>query len=392
MLSVAELLAGDGPLAQSLSGFAPRLQQQQMAAAVEQALTAKSVLVAEAGTGTGKTFAYLVPSLLSGKKVLISTGTKNLQDQFFYKDLPVVQKALDIPVSVALLKGRANYLCPHRLRLAQQESQPLNKQALNKLRMVMEWAGRTRTGDRAEMTGIAEDDSIWPRVTSSAENCLGTECPQLQECHLIQARRAAQAADVVVINHHLLFADMALREQGFGELLPLADAVIIDEAHHLTETAAAFFGTSLSGNQLLELCRDSENEFYTAVNEGHDLPRATETLSKAVRDLRLAMGEAQRKGSWAELAGDKSLQTAADQVQAGLAALQGLLKPMAERSKGLENCLRRCKELADRFAQLTTTAGEGFIHWFEAHRRTFTLHLTPLDISEYFQSQMGAMQ
>lgn len=273
MLSVAEILSREGPLAQSMPGFAPRTQQLQMAEVISKALEKKQVVVAEAGTGTGKTFAYLVPSLVSGKKVLISTGTKNLQDQFFYKDLPIVQQALDIPVSVALLKGRANYLCPHRLRLAQQESQPLNRQAMNKLRKIMEWAGKTRTGDRSEVSDIAEDDMIWPHVTSSAENCLGQECPKLQECHLMLARRAAQAADVVVINHHLLFADMSLREQGFGELLPQADAVIIDEAHHLMETAASFFGASLSGNQLLELCRDAEAEFYEAINEATNCPR-----------------------------------------------------------------------------------------------------------------------
>ncbi|MDH5408634.1 MAG: ATP-dependent DNA helicase, partial [Gammaproteobacteria bacterium] len=203
-LTVEELLSQSGPLAQSMPGFAPREQQQQMAEAVESALANQEILIAEAGTGTGKTFAYLVPSLLSGKKVLISTGTKNLQDQFFYKDLPLVQQALDIPVSVALLKGRGNYLCPHRLRLAQEDSHPLNKQGLDKLRRIMEWAGKTRTGDRAEMVGIAEDDMIWPRVTSNGDNCLGQDCPSLQNCHLMQARRAAQAADVVVINHHLL--------------------------------------------------------------------------------------------------------------------------------------------------------------------------------------------
>lgn len=391
MLSVSEILSGAGPLAKSMSGFAPRVQQQQMAEVITKALEQKQVVVAEAGTGTGKTFAYLVPSLLSGKKVLISTGTKNLQDQFFYKDLPVVQQALDIPVSVALLKGRANYLCPHRLYMAQQESQPLNKQALNKLRIIMEWAGRTRTGDRSEVNNIAEDDMIWPRVTSSADNCLGQECPKLQECHLMQARRAAQAADVVVINHHLLFADMALREQGFGELLPQADAVVIDEAHHLMETAASFFGTSLSGNQILELCRDSEAEFYQEINEGHDFPKVTADLEKAVRDLRLAMGEARRRGRWNELSGQQSVQQSIQQTQTGLETLLALLKPLAERGKGLENCHRRAKDLTERFVQLTGADADGFIHWFETHRRTFTLHLTPLDISEVFQGHMQSI-
>lgn len=391
MLSVAQILAGDGPLAQSMPGFAPRAQQQQMAETISQALEKKQVLVAEAGTGTGKTFAYLVPSLLSGKKVLISTGTKNLQDQFFYKDLPVVQKALDIPVSVALLKGRANYLCLHRLELAQQESQPLNRTALNKLRLIMEWAGRTRRGDRSEVNDIPEDDMIWPKVTSSADNCLGSECSKFQECHLVLARRAAQAADVVVINHHLLFADMALREQGFGELLPQADAVVIDEAHHLMETAASFFGTSISGNQLIELSRDSEAEFYQDVNEGHEFPRVCAKLEKSVRDLRLTMGDMQRKGRWTELAGNKAVQSQLENTRTVLDTLLSMLQPFAERSKGLENCLRRGKELSERFMLLSGAGSEGHIHWFETFRRTFTLHMTPLDISEYFQGHMQAI-
>lgn len=208
-LFVKDVLSASGPLASSIPGFAPRLQQQQMAEAIDAALHDKSILVAEAGTGTGKTFAYLVPSLLSGKKVLISTGTKNLQDQLFHKDIPLVQKALGIPVSVALLKGRANYLCPQRLEMAFQDGRPLNKQGLDKLRRIVEWSGRTRMGDRAEVSDIAEDDIIWSRATSTAENCLGQECPSINDCYLVKARRAAQAADIVVINHHLLFADMS---------------------------------------------------------------------------------------------------------------------------------------------------------------------------------------
>lgn len=390
-LSVKDVLSESGPLAHSLPGFAPRLQQQQMAEAIERALREKSLLVAEAGTGTGKTFAYLVPSLLSAKKVLISTGTKNLQDQLFHKDIPLVQKALGIPVSVALLKGRANYLCPQRLEMTREDSRGLNKQGLNKLRRITEWAGRTHMGDRAEVNDIAEDDMIWSRVTSTAENCLGQACPCIDDCYLVKARRAAQAADIVVINHHLLFADMSLREQGFGELLPKADAVVIDEAHQLSEVASAFFGIGLTGNQLLELGRDSEAAFHKEINEGYDLPKACDELGKAMRDMRLAMGAAQRRGRWSDIKHNQQLQKDIQTLSSSLLKLHDLLKPMAERSKDLENCYRRCAELSERFSLLTKEPSEGYIHWFETYRRSFALHLTPLDISENFQAHLQSM-
>jgi ATP-dependent DNA helicase DinG len=389
--SVKDVLSADGPLASFLPGFAPRLQQQQMAEAIADALTDKSLLVAEAGTGTGKTFAYLVPSLLSSKKVLISTGTKNLQDQLYHKDIPLVQQALGMPVQVALLKGRANYLCSQRLEMVLEDNPTLSKQALSKIQRIAEWAGHTQMGDRAEVDDIAEDDLIWMRVTSTADNCLGQECPNLNDCYLVKARRAAQAADVVVINHHLLFADMSLKEQGFGELLPKADAVVIDEAHQLAEAASAFFGVGISGNQLRELGRDSEAAFYKDVNEGHELPKLCAALDKAVQDMRLAMGVGQRRGSWNDIRHNRQLQTDITVVSNALVKLHNQLEPMAERSKDLESCYRRCVELGERFSMLTNEPAEGFIHWFETHKRSFSLHLTPLDISENFQAHLQSM-
>jgi len=389
--TVKDVLSESGPLASSLPGFAPRLQQQQMAEAIEAALQDKTLLVAEAGTGTGKTFAYLVPSMLSGKKILLSTGTKNLQDQLFHKDIPLVQNALGVPVSAALLKGRANYLCPQRLEMTLQDNRSLNKQGLDKLRRIVAWSGHTRMGDRAEVNDVAEDDIIWLRVTSTADNCLGQDCPSLNDCYLVKARRAAQAADIVVINHHLLFADMSLREQGFGELLPMADAVVIDEAHQLSEAASAFFGIGLSGNQLLELGRDSIDAFHKDINEGHDLPRACDDLEKAVRDMRLAMGPAQRRGGWIELSHNQALQKDIQTLSSQLVKLHNLLEPLAERSKELESCYRRCDDLSNRFRMLTGEPEEGYIHWFETHKRTFSLHLTPLDISENFQTHLQSM-
>lgn len=238
--SSAEVLGLGGAMAHCIDGFSPRQQQQEMASAVEQAINEYQSLVCEAGTGTGKTFAYLVPALLSGQKVIISTGTKNLQDQLYQKDLPLVRKALEVPVQTALLKGRSNYLCLYRLRMTEEEGRLTSREMVHQLRMVREWAGRTDSGDITEFMDIGEESPLWPMVTSTLDNCLGSECPDFNDCHVMKARRDAAGADVVVINHHLLMADMVLREDGFGELLPSANAYIIDEAHQLPEIATNF--------------------------------------------------------------------------------------------------------------------------------------------------------
>ena len=257
---IADLLGAGGPLARALDGFNPRRDQQVMAAAVADALDSRSALVVEAGTGTGKTFAYLVPALQSGLKVLISTGTKNLQDQLYTKDLPAVRDALGVPVSVALLKGRANYLCPQRLDQAKLSGRFDSRDRARDFKRIAEWAGMTVDGDVAEVEGVPEDSSVWPWVTSTAENCLGAKCSHYDDCFVLNARRRALGADVVVINHHLLFADLVLKEAGFGELLPGADAVIVDEAHQLAETASQFFGTVVTGRQLTDLARDATSK------------------------------------------------------------------------------------------------------------------------------------
>jgi Rad3-related DNA helicases len=290
MHDIHTILSADGPFAELIPGYAPRVQQQELAEAVASALERHEVFIAEAGTGTGKTFAYLVPALLSGQKVIISTGTKNLQDQLFHKDLPLVRQALGVPVEVALLKGRANYLCLHRMELAMAEGRFRSRSEVADLQLVREWSGRTRSGDIAELTDLAEDAPLWPQVTSTGDNCLGSECGQYDDCHLMQARRRAQEADVLVVNHHLLFADMALKGEGFGELLPGANAFILDEAHQLPETASNFFGTAVSGNQLLELAGDSIAEDLREAGESGRLRSAAEHVQKTVKDLRLAFG------------------------------------------------------------------------------------------------------
>ena len=370
--------------------FAPRQVQQELAEAVAQALEQKAILVAEAGTGTGKTFAYLVPAMLSGQKVIISTGTKNLQDQLYKRDVPVVRDALAVPVSVALLKGRGNYLCVHRLALAEVGHYGSPEQA-DKIRRIRIWAGQTPNGDIAECSDISENDMVWAQVTSNSENCLGQECPSFEDCHLISARRAAQSADIVVVNHHLLLSDMALKEEGFGELLPAADAFIIDEAHQLADVASSFFGQAISGNQLLELARDVETEFRRDINEGDEVIRASELLQKQARDLRLALGQSQRRAAWTEVRHLPEVEALITAIEEQLEAMQRLLHPLAERSKGLDSCERRCSELLTRFVALTGDTPEDHIHWFETHKRSFSLYLTPLSIADYFQKQMQAL-
>jgi ATP-dependent DNA helicase DinG len=294
---ISDILGPDGLLAHRLPGFAVRSQQLEMAEAVQRAIEGTRVLICEAGTGTGKTFAYLVPALLAGRKVIVSTGTRNLQDQLFHRDLPLVRKVLASALRPALLKGRSNYLCLQRLEAAV-ESGRVPAVQLGQLVKVQEWAGRTRQGDIAE-SGLPEGDPIWSWATSTTDNCLGQDCPHWDRCHLVEARRRAQEADLVVINHHLLCADLALREEGCGEILPGADCFILDEAHQLPEVASSFFGSTLSARQLMELARDVEVEYQRGAGDAPQVPEQAEHLKRAVRELRLSLGvEARRSPLW----------------------------------------------------------------------------------------------
>lgn len=386
MSEIADLLSDSGPLAAQVPGFAPRAEQQAMAGAVAAAIADRGRLIVEAGTGTGKTFAYLLPVLRAGRKVIISTGTRHLQDQLFGKDLPVVRAALGTPLHAALLKGRTNYLCLHRLETAATDGRQFSGRQLHELETVRAWAGLTRQGDIAELGAVPEDSPVWPRVTSTAENCLGQECPQFQDCFVIRARRNALEADVVVINHHLLFADMVLREEGFGELLPGADAFIIDEAHQLPDVASVFFGITLSSHQLRDLVRDVRAEHLREAGDIQDLPEATDRLEGLVHRLRLALGQADRRAAWSEVATNGDVQSVLEDLAAALARLTDWLVPAAERGKGLDNCRQRAMQLRDRLAQLMTHEPGEYIHWFETQRTAFRLNLTPLNVAPVFRT------
>jgi len=388
MQTITDILGPTGPLAKHVPGFAARCQQQEMAEATLSALENDEMLIAEAGTGTGKTYAYLVPALLCGKKVMISTGTKNLQDQLFHRDLPTVRKALGVPTSVALLKGRANYLCHHRLEMV--EGRRLRPEQQDQLARIRTWLGRTQCGDIAELGAVPEDAPIWPQVTSTADNCLGGDCPVYSDCFVVKARKNAQTAEVLVVNHHLFFADLALRDEGFGELLPGVNAFIFDEAHQLPDVASTFFGSNLSARQLNELGRDALVDVLSEAPDVDTVQASITRLEKTVRDFRLALGNDVKRAPWASMDDNAALVTATEDLAESLARLESDLEPLAERGKGLERDWRRCLELKARLDSFVNGGSDeqGVIQWFETHARGFALHMTPLEISETFRSHV----
>lgn len=382
MVNIANILSEKGPFAKAIQGFSPRRAQQEMAQAVFVALQENTILIAEAGTGTGKTFAYLVPAVLSGKRIIISTGTKTLQDQLFHQDLPLVRRVLARPITVELLKGRSNYLCRYHLY---HQAALYQYPALT--HRIKTWAERSRTGDLAELEQLPEDHPIRPYLTSTPDNCLGQACEFFEHCFVMQARRRAQVADLVVINHHLLCADIALKDAGFGELLPETQGLIIDEAHQLEEVASNFFGTTLSAHQLLDFCRDVVLAQVEEAGDMGDLGHLADVLEKTVKDMRLALGENNARLEWQVVKQDPLKQAAFDAMLAALVALEAVLQIAAPRGKVLDNCWQRAKTLChdlDLFAKMQ----EKWIYWLEIHARSFTLHLTPLQVAETFRQQM----
>ena len=284
---LSTLFADDGTLAKGIEGYRPRSAQLTMAQAVANAIEAADSIIVEAGTGTGKTYAYLVPAMLWGGKVIVSTGTKNLQDQLFLRDIPTVRKALNAPVSVALLKGRANYVCHYHVERTSQNGRLSSRQDAAWLRQINLFLKTTKTGDKAELASVPENAPVWNLVTSTRDNCLGSDCAYYKDCFVMRARKEAQQADVVVVNHHLFFADVMLKDTGMAELLPAANTIIFDEAHQLPETATLFFGETISTNQILELARDSVAEGLSHARDAVDWVAIAAPLERAARDLRL---------------------------------------------------------------------------------------------------------
>ncbi len=432
------LFAESGALAEAIPGFKFRSGQLEMAEAVQTAIESEGVAVLEAGTGTGKTVAYLVPALLAGGKVILSTGTKNLQDQLFHRDIPAVRRALKAPVSVALLKGRSNYVCHHHLERAQSEARLSSREDVKYLRIIVKGVGATASGDRAEFKGVPENASVWQHVTSTRENCLGQDCAHYKECYVMAARRDAQQADVVVVNHHLFFADIMLKDEGAAELLPACNTVILDEAHQLPETARMFFGKSVAAAQVMELARDSLLAGLAHAREAHDWATLARTLETAVRDARLVLPEFSMRVAHAQLKKRDELESALRVVLAKLLALRRALETQAERHEEIEAMMARCDELergieawlgdwqstkpAPVPGQATEQgaggkrAGDGDgesaaknrsalssrapddeqaalaanppVRWVESFGATFHLHLTPMSIAPLFRAQV----
>ncbi|QWT20477.1 ATP-dependent DNA helicase [Bacillus sp. NP157] len=379
-LDVAAILGAEGPFAREVPGFAPREAQQRMASAVADAIDQRELLIAEAGTGTGKTFAYLVPALASGRKVIVSTGTKALQDQLFFRDLPRVHHVLGSRAKTSLLKGRANYLCLHRLDQAVREGNP-DRQLATQLSAIRAWSARTRRGDRMEMIDIPEDSPVWPRVTSTPENCLGSECPFFDDCHVVKARREAMEADVVVVNHHLLLADLALKQEGFGEILPGADAFILDEAHQIPELAGQFFSQSVGSRQLVDLGQDALAEAQGVTGATSQLLEPVEAVQDLVKRLRLAMDPLPPKGPFGALERDSGVHDLLGELRDVVAAMSDLLAGLGERSRGLANVHERAQMLSLRLDRIAEEHSAADVRWYETWPRGFALHATPLDLA-----------
>ncbi len=388
MQDIEAIFSADGPLAGAITGFRAREGQLELAKAVAAAIRDNAVLVAEAGTGTGKTFAYLVPALLSGGKVIISTGTKNLQDQLFDRDVRVVREALKVPVTVALLKGRANYICHHYLERAQHEGRFASAEDARYLPIIVNFAKNNAGGDKSDVPDVPENATVWPHVTSTRENCLGSECAHYGKCFVMEARKQALAADVVVVNHHLFFADVVLRDEGVSELLPASNTIIFDEAHQLPETAGLFFGESVSTSQMVELARDVRVEAAVSARDTPSLPAAAQAFEKAARDLRLVFKEDAGRFPYQALERQREFAPALATVDAKLLALTDALEKLAERAEGLEKCWQRARLLLDELRDWRDREDASRVRWAELFYSTLHLNATPLSVAEIFKAQI----
>ncbi|MCX7175261.1 MAG: ATP-dependent DNA helicase [Proteobacteria bacterium] len=387
-IDLESVFAADGPLACAIPGYRLRPQQIEMAGRIANAIRNNQVQVAEAGTGTGKTFAYLVPALLSGGKVIISTGTKTLQDQLFQRDLPAVREALKVSASIALLKGRANYVCHYHLERAVADGRFQSREEAGHIRTIARFAKTSKSGDKGQLGAVPEDSGAWAAATSTRENCLGQECPQHKDCFVLAARREALAADIVVVNHHLFFADVMLRDDGLGELLPACNTVIFDEAHQLPEIAGLFFGESLGTGQVVDLMHDTRLEAVAAAKDYPPLQDATRAVEKAARDVRLAVTVENARLAATQLAHNDAFQRALQVLADELSGFEKHLESQAGRSEGLGNCLQRAQEISARLKRWRTLEDATQVRWLEVFSQALALNLTPLDVAEIFRKQL----
>lgn len=384
-MKLDDIFGESGPIAKNMPGFRARAQQIAMANAIHETLATRSTFVAEAGTGTGKTLAYLVPAILSDKKILISTATKTLQDQLFRKDLPILRKALDRPFKAALLKGRSNYLCPYRLKNHLGFRAGQGPKDATSLEAIKRWARTTLTGDIAELSAVPDGSPLWSGATSTVDNCLGTECPDYADCFLAKARTRARDADLVVVNHHLLWADWSLRQDGQGELLPAVDGIIVDEAHQFLESASQFLGTSLTSRQLLDLAADTATERVREAPDALNLQEASDRLTRLTHDIRIALKEPSRRETWTAVERDESVLDALDAVKIQLTKLRDVLQPERVRGKGLEACHARSIALLAQLELFLRPEDPNQVRWFETRKTGFSLNRSPIEIGNEFR-------
>lgn len=382
-----------GALCDSDAGFRVRPTQLVMARAVAQAIEDLDDLVVEAGTGVGKTFAYLVPALLSGRRVMISTATKGLQDQLYFRDLPRLRATFQMPVHMAMLKGRSSYLCLWRLEQARHSAQLPDRWSVRALARIESWAQQTRSGDLAEVQGLDERSPVVPLVTSTRENCLGTECPRHADCHVVKARREAMAADIVVVNHHLFFADIALRESAVAELLPTVDVAVFDEAHQLLEVGLQFLGTTLASGQLIDLSRDllaAGLQHARGLRPWQELAAALET---SARELRLvaagphAQTRASVKLEWSQAAQDPRWPEVMEAVVNALAAAREAALAVEGSAPDWKRLAERCAELAQRARQFSEPHDPRRVRWADLSPLGLRLVESPLDIRQALTAQ-----
>nr|WP_113866209.1 ATP-dependent DNA helicase [Brenneria salicis]NMN91574.1 ATP-dependent DNA helicase DinG [Brenneria salicis ATCC 15712 = DSM 30166]RBP63044.1 ATP-dependent DNA helicase DinG [Brenneria salicis ATCC 15712 = DSM 30166]RLM30796.1 ATP-dependent helicase [Brenneria salicis ATCC 15712 = DSM 30166] len=385
---VIDDFATDGALARAISGFKPREPQRQMAQAVVQAIHGKQALVVEAGTGTGKTYAYLAPALRSDKKVIISTGSKALQDQLYRRDLPTVAQALKYQGKLALLKGRSNYLCIERLEQQSLAGGELSAELLSELVRLRGWSSATTEGDVATCDGVAEDSPIWPLVTSTNDNCLGSDCPHYKDCFVVKARRKAMDADIVVVNHHLYLADMVVKESGFAELIPESEVVIFDEAHQIPDIASQYFGQQLSSRQLLDLAKDITIAYRTEVRDAQQLQKSADRLSQSTQDFRLALGDPGFRGNLRDVLNQPHLQRALVLLDDALELCYDVAKLSLGRSALLDAAFERATLYRSRLKRLRDVQQPGYSYWYECNSRHFVLALTPLSVADRFRELM----
>jgi len=391
-LSIEDYFSSQGQLAQNIEGFKHRPQQLAMAEAVDDAINHSSTLVVEAGTGVGKTFAYLMPAILSGKKVVVSTGTRHLQDQLFYTDLPLLQQASALSINASILKGRSNYLCKYRFERFEHDLNDFRK-LKRAYYEVKDWSVVTKTGDIAEVNQLSEQSELWSHITSTRDNCLGGECPEYNKCHVLKARKRAQESDLVVINHHLLCADLVLKGEGFGELLPMADVFVLDEAHQLTEVLPNFFGSHISSRQLQELVADISKECSLIATDTTSISKVYYSVLDVVEKFysSIAKKMQETRELWRDVISDKTVQNAFEKLSAELLTLENKLLPIANESPGLAQSYKRIGELnglLDEFKSINHNA----VQWVELGRRRFVLGSVPLNVAGPYQRAIQEYQ